>query len=182
MTITAASRSEQRNAPTAAHGRPVRRPPAGVRAVVGVLALGSALFNVALMLSDRAPSLSKRLFGDFAIRLSNRLDAPRRVVGVTDGRTPESDAIVHVGVWAVATVLVGLAVWRWWGLVVAAITVFAFSVFVEVGQGRYSATRAVEMKDVLANGFGVAGGTVACIGCYLAWSAVASVLSAIRRP
>ena len=160
---------------------PAHRPPLGLRVVIGLLAFGAALFNVGLMLSDRAPSVMKRIFGDFAVRLSDRLNGSERLGTLADGRTPENDQIVHIGVWAVAMVLVGLAVWRWASLVIAAVVVFAASIFIEVGQGRYSSTRAVERSDVLANGMGVALGVVAAAGCYLAWSAAAGTIAAIRR-
>lgn len=181
MTTTARDRDDRDDKTGPGHS-PARRPPVGLRVFVGVLAVGAVVFNVALMLSDRAPGLSKRVFGDFALRLSNRLDAPRRVDEVTDGRTPGSDAIVHIGVWAVAVTLIGLAIWRWSGLIVAALATFAASVFIETGQGRYSDTRAVEMSDVLANAVGVALGTMLCVGCYLVWSAVSGLISAARRP
>lgn len=138
------------------------------------------MFNVALMLSDRAPGLTRRLFGDFAARLSNRLDAAERLDGLTDGSTVGSDAIVHIGVWAVATVLVGYAVWRWSSLIIAAAMVFAASVFVEVAQGRYSSTRAVEMSDVTANGIGVLLGTAAAGVTYLLGSGLAATTARWR--
>ncbi len=160
-------------------GGPRRRPPLAIRAFIGLLALGAGLFNAGLMLSDRAPAVTRALFGDFAVRMSARLDATRRVEEATDGRMPGSDAIVHIGVWAVAMTLVGLAVWRWWALVVAAVATFALSVLVELGQGRFSDSRAVERSDVVANGVGVALGVVACAACYLAWSGASALLSAI---
>lgn len=139
------------------------------------------MFNIALMLSDRAPGALKQIFGDFAIRLSNRLDAPRRFGDVTDRPRPQSDAIVHVGVWAVATLLIGLAVWRWSGLLLAVVFIFVGGIFIEIGQGRYTDTRAVEMRDVYANGLGIVSGAVACAMCYLAWSAVAGVVKSLRH-
>jgi len=181
VTITTANGADGRGDKVGRGNSPAQRPPFGLRAIAGALALGAGLFNVVLMLSDRAPGLTKRVFGDFALRLSNRLDAPRRVGEVTDGRTPGNDAIVHIGVWAVAVTLIGLAIWRWSGLIIAACATFAASVFIEVGQGRFSDTREVEMSDVAANALGVVVGTVACVGCYLAWSGGANAFSALRR-
>ncbi|MFK7917315.1 MAG: hypothetical protein AB8G14_04490 [Ilumatobacter sp.] len=159
---------------------PHARPAVAVRVVIGLAAAATALFNVALMLSDRAPGLTKRLFGDFAVRLSARLDASARFGELTDGRTPGNDAIVHIGVWAVAMTLVGLAVWRWTSLAIASLVLFVGSVFVEIGQGRYSSTRAVEMSDVLANGVGVGAGVVVCALTYLAGSVAAAAATAAR--
>lgn len=177
MTVTVAERGEVRAQPST---RPTHRPPLALRAFIGLLAMGAALFNIALMLSDRAPGLTKRIFGDFAVRLSDRLDRSERIGSLTEGRNPGNDAIVHIGVWAVAMTLVGLAIWRWAPLLVAAILLFAGSVFVEVGQGRYSDTRAVEMSDVFANGVGVALGVVASAACYLVWSGLAVLSGRLR--
>lgn len=132
------------------------------------------------MLSDRAPGLIRRIFGDFAVELSNRLNSSERLGELTDGRTPGSDAIVHIGVWAVATALVGFAVWRWSSLLIAATLVFAASVFVEIGQGRYSSTRAVEMSDVTANGVGVLIGAAAAGVFYLVGGGLAAIMSRRR--
>ncbi|MEP6299553.1 MAG: hypothetical protein ABJ382_19690 [Ilumatobacter sp.] len=177
MTTTTAAPGDVRQRPPS---RPAYRPPLALRALVGLLALGAALFNAALMLSDRAPGLMERIFGDFAVRLSDRLNRSDRIGSLTEGRDPGNDAIVHVGVWAVAMTLVGLAVWRWAPLIIAAMATFAGSILVEVGQGRYSSTRAVEMGDVFANGVGVALGVCACAACYLAWSSLASIGSRLR--
>lgn len=161
--------------------RPAARPPLALRAFIGLCALGAALFNVALMLSDRAPGLTKQIFGDFAVRLSDRLNRSEQLGTLTEGRNPGNDAIVHIGVWAVAMALVGLALWRWSTLAVAAVAIFAASIFIEVGQGRYTSSRAVELSDVAANCAGVALGSLAAAACYVAWSAISGLVSGIRR-
>jgi hypothetical protein len=152
-----------------------------VRIFIGLIGFGALLFNVALMISDRAPGITRRLFGDFAQRLADRLDGADALNGVGPERLPGNDAIVHIGVWAVATVLVALTVWRWLTLVPIAMSVFVASVAVEVGQGRYSSTRAVELSDVLANGVGVALGAAAAAGCMLGWSAISRLARGTRR-
>ena len=99
-----------------------------LRAGFAVLGVGVLLFNVLLMLSDRAPGALRRVGGDFVRRLFARIDASERAADVlADPRLPESDAIVHVAVWALAVALVGLAVWTWRGLLVGAVAVFAVS-------------------------------------------------------
>lgn len=133
------------------------------------------------MLSDRAPGLTKQIFGDFAVRLSDRLNRSEQLGTLTEGRNPGNDAIVHIGVWAVATVLVGLALWRWSALAIAAVAIFAASIFIEVGQGRYTSSRAVELSDVAANGTGVALGSLAAAACYVAWSAMSGLVSGLRH-
>jgi hypothetical protein len=158
---------------------PVHRPPWPLRALIALLGVAALLFNALLMLSDRAPGALRRVGGDFARRLFERIDASDRAAELlADPRRPESDALVHFAVWAVAVVLVGWAVWTWIGLVIGAVAVFAASLIVEAAQGRYSDTRAVEASDVRANLAGVAAGVVVVAASYLAYSA----LSALFRP
>jgi len=152
--------------------RPRLRPPVAVRVLFGVSATAMVVFNVALMLSDRAPGALRRLFGDAADRLSERIDAGARV---TAEQLPDSDVVVHIAVWAVATALVALTVWTWRGLAVSAAVVLAASVIVELSQGVYSATRVVEGTDLLANAAGVGVGAVAAASAYVAWSAAAAL-------
>lgn len=154
------------------------RPPIALRIFIGLIGLGALMFNVALMISDQAPGVTRQLFGDFAQRLADRLDASD---SVDTDRLPGSDALVHIGVWAVATMLVALTVWHWWALVPIAVSVFAASVVVEIGQGRYSSTRAVEVGDVLANAVGIALGTSAAAVCMLGWSAISRLVRETRR-
>ncbi|WP_148288683.1 hypothetical protein [Ilumatobacter nonamiensis] len=153
------------------------RAPLGVRAFLGLLGVSALAFTVALMLSDRAPGVTQQLFGDFAERLSDRLDASSTV---DTARLPDNDAIVHIGLWGVATLLVALTVWRWWGLVLCGAAVFVASVFVEIGQGRYSTTRSVESSDIMANAAGVAAGTLVAAACMLLWAAVSAGVQMVR--
>jgi hypothetical protein len=156
---------------------PVYRPPLPLRAGFAVLAAGALLFTGLLMLSDRAPGALRRVGGDYMRRLFERIDASERAAEVlADPRLPESDAIVHVAVWAVAIGLVGLAVWSWRGLILGAIAVFACSLLVEAAQGRWTDSREVEASDVRANAAGVALGSVAVAACYLLYSALAALI------
>lgn len=159
---------------------PAHRPPLALRVFIGFLAVGAGAFNIALMLSDRAPGLSRRLFGDFAQRLSDRLNPADRIGAITQGRNTGNDDIVHIGVWAVAMTLVGLALWKWAPLIVATVVLFLGSIVVEIAQGRYSSSRNVERSDIIANGIGVAFGVTACILCYLAWSGAAAFVQRLR--
>ena len=141
------------------------------------------VFNTALMISDRAPGLLRRLFGESMQRLSARIDAGARVTSVaSDPRLPASDALVHIAVWALALGLVGVAVWTWRGLGLGAIALFGLSVVIELFQGRFSDTRAVELGDVVANAVGLALGGSAVAVCYLAWSTLARLFSPAARP
>lgn len=143
------------------------RPPIGLRALFGALGLAVVLFNVALMLSDRAPGFLRRVFGDTVVRLSERIDATARIPA---GQLPESDAMVHIAVWAAAMLLVGLTIWTWRGLLIASLAVLATSVGVEIAQGVYSSSRAVERNDAIANTIGVVLGTLLAASAYLLWS------------
>ncbi len=155
---------------------PAHRPHAAIRAFAALLGVAVLLFNALLMLSDRAPGALRRVGGDFVRRLFDRIDASERAADVlADPRLPESDAIVHIAVWAIAVALVGVAAWTWRGLLVGAVAVFAASLVVEVAQGRWSDTRAVEASDVRANAVGVVLGTIAVGACYLTYSALSGL-------
>ena len=156
---------------------PQRRPPIALRVLAGLLAAGAVVFNAALMLSDRAPRATRRILGGFQRRLSERIDADGRAHLAADEYLPEGDAIIHISVWAVAVILVGMMVWSWRGLAIAALGVFAVSIAIELGQGRFSETRSVENSDILANAAGIAVGVTLTACAYLAWSAVSAALT-----
>lgn len=150
---------------------------------VALLGVGVVAFNAVLMLSDRAPAVSRRFGGDIIARLSERLDAESRPARLaTDPRLPSSDTLVHIGVWGVAMLLVGLAVWSWRGLAVGAAIVLACSAVIEVGQSRYTNFRTFEVDDLVANALGVGAGTVAAAAGYLLWSGIAQLFGAGRQP
>ncbi len=151
---------------------PRRRPPVGVRVFAGLLGVAMLLLNGALLLSDRAPGVLRRIFGEPARRLWDRIDAGASA-GLPGGRVPQSDFIVHVAIWAIAAALVGLALWTWRGLAYGALGVFASSVVIELAQGTLSISRTVERNDIIANATGVVLGSTAVAACYVLWSAVA---------
>lgn len=149
---------------------------------IAVLGLGALAFNAALMLSDRSPGASRRIGRSIIARLSERLDTGGRGAQLAgDPRLPTSDSLVHIGVWGTAMLLVGLAIWSWRGLVIGAVAVFVGSAVIEIGQSRYTDTRTSQMGDIVANGVGVALGTVVAGGCYLLWSAVTGLVRRDRR-
>jgi hypothetical protein len=143
---------------------------------MSVLALISI---VTLMLADRAPGLLRDVFGDAAERLSERIDASARLPSTE--RLPESDFLVHIGLWSLAAVLVGWTVWSWRGLLLGSLALLAGSMFVEAAQGIYTDTRAVEASDVAGNALGVVLGAAAAASCYLLWSAAAWLLGRLTR-
>ena len=139
------------------------------------------LFNAVLMLSDRAPGYLQRVGGGVVTRLFERIDLGGRGAEVlNDPRLPRNDTIVHVTVWAVATVFVGWALWSWIGLVAGSIAVFGASAVIENLQGRLATTREVESSDLAANFAGVAAGAAFVAACYVVYSGLAALFA--RRP
>jgi hypothetical protein len=146
-------------------GRPFR----GWRVVPFLLALGALAVNAVILLSDRAPGLFSRL--------SSRIDAGvHRAAGaagvdVPGGsvRVPQSDFDVHVLIWAVAALLVGLAMWSWASLVMGSAAVLVASIGLELAQQAFSRTRNVQFTDLMGNTVGVVTGTCAVAAFSLAW-------------
>lgn len=123
-----------------------------------LLAVAAFAADLAILLSDRAPGLFRRI--------GNHVDAGvARAAGAAgttpDVRVPQSDFEVHVALWAVAMVLVGLAMWSWLSLFAASAALFATSVVVEGSQHFLTTTRNVQLSDIQGNLTGVLVGTVA---------------------
>lgn len=154
-----------RPTPLGPGGRPLR----GWRFLPLLLALGAFAANGVILLSDRAPG--------FLSRLSRRIDAEvSRAAGATGidvpGRNlgvPRSDFDVHVVIWAVAALLVGLAMWSWASLLLGNGLVFVGSVGLELAQSAFTSTRTVQFHDLLGNAVGVFTGTCAVAAYALAY-------------
>ena len=146
-------------------GRPFR----GWRVVPLLLSLAALAVNVVVLLSDRAPGILSRL--------SSRIDAGvQRAAGaagvdVPGGsvRVPQSDFDVHVAIWAVAALLVGLAMWSWASLVMGSAAVLVASIGLELAQQAYTRSRTVQFEDIMGNTLGVVTGTCAVVAFTLAW-------------
>ncbi|HEX2046399.1 MAG TPA: hypothetical protein VHF27_01455 [Acidimicrobiales bacterium] len=153
------------SSPLGPGGRPFR----GWRVVPLLLSLAAVAANAAILLSDRAPGLLGRL----ARRIDAGVDRAANAAGIDvpgrDVRVPRSDFDVHVAIWAVAALLVGLAMWSWLSLLVGNGLVLAASMVLELAQAGYSRTRSVEMADVAGNAVGVAVGTLAVGAFALFW-------------
>ena len=166
-----------RPTPLGPGGRPFR----GLRVVPLLLSFCAVAANAVILLSDRAPGLFRRI--------STRIDAGvSRAAGATgvdvpgrDVRVPRSDFDMHVLIWAVAALLVGLAAWSWVSLFVASAVVFGSSVALELAQRSYSSTRSVQFQDVVANGVGVAVGTCLVAVFALCWMALSGARNVLRR-
>lgn len=159
---------------------PRDRPPAIGRIFVGLLGAMAMLTTAALLLSDRAPGFLRSTFGERVRRLWGRIDAGNRVELAAGSEATQPDFMVHVALWAVVTVLIGLTIWTWRGLVFAVAVLVATSLGLELAQGRYAPSRNVEASDALANVVGIALGATAGGICYLVWSGGAAVVRRLR--
>ena len=158
-------------------GRPFR----GLRVIPLLLSLGAVAVNAVILLSDRAPGLFRRLSARIDAGVSRAAGATGVDVPGRDVRVPRSDFDVHVLIWAVAALLVGLAAWSWLSLFVASATVFGSSVAIELAQRTYSNSRTVQFEDVVANAVGVLAGTCAVAAFALVWMAMSGARSVLRR-
>ncbi|MDQ3898043.1 MAG: hypothetical protein M3326_12530 [Actinomycetota bacterium] len=136
-----------------------------------LLSLGAVAVNVILLLSDRAPGLLSRI----SRRIDAGVDRAANAAGVDvpggDVRVPQSDFGVHVVLWAVAALLVGLAMWSWLSLLLADGMVFATSVALELSQAVFTRSRNVQLSDVAGNATGILAGTLVVVAFALVWRA-----------
>ena len=119
--------------------------------MAALLAAVALSASAVLLLSDRAPGLLRRL--------SARLDAgSSRAAQLAFGARPQADFEIHVFLWAVVSVFVGLAMWSNGSLVTSATGVLLLSAAAERAQNVLTQSRALEMADVVANIVGVSAG------------------------
>jgi hypothetical protein len=159
-------------------GRPFARWRTPV-ALIALLILGGV---AALMLSARAPGA----IGEVGERVSERVRAevPESTQARESARVrleraglDERDTLAHIGLWAGATLLVGLATWSWRSLAGAVVLVVAASTALELAQETLSPTRITEWSDVLANLMGIAVGVAAVV----ALNSVSGLPARVRR-
>jgi hypothetical protein len=158
-------------------GRPFR----GWRIVPLLLSLGAFAANAVILLSDRAPGLFRRLSSRIDVGVHRAAGAAGVDVSGTSVRVPQSDFNVHVALWAVAALLVGLAMWSWASLVMGSAAVLVTSAGLELAQKAYTQSRTVQFEDLLGNTMGVVIGTGAVAVFTLAWSLFVSPGSGRRR-
>jgi hypothetical protein len=125
--------------------------------LVTLLALVAVAATVAVLLSARAPGVFDDVSDGVSARLDQRApgarDAAERAVRSTG--VEESDALAHIGLWAGAMLLVGLATWSWGSLAAMVLVVLAGSTGLELVQERLSPTRITERSDLVANAVGL---------------------------
>ena len=146
-------------------GRPFR----GWRVVPLLLSLGACAANAVVLLSDRAPGLLGRIARRIDAGVNRAASATGIEVPGRNVRVPRSDFDVHVAIWAVAALLVGLAMWSWLSLLMANGALFSASVALELAQAGYSRSRHVELSDMAGNAVGVAAGTLAVATFAVLW-------------
>lgn len=158
-------------------GGPRARAPRWLRACIAVAALVAGSFSAALLLSDRAPGVLRTVLGPRIEDLWNRIDLAGRPAELAGEAASQPDRAVHIAIWAVISFLAVLAVWSWRATLVVFGVVVATSVVIELGQGIWSDTRAVERSDLSSNVLGAAVGTVTALAVMALWSAAGSLTS-----
>src|SRR5690606_24444849 len=115
---------------------PGGRPFARWRLAAALAALAVLAGALALLLSDRAPIVLDHLAEELSAQLDERAPEATRAMrdAVADTRAEESDVQAHIGLWAAATALVGLATWSWRSLAVAVVGLLATSTVLELFQ------------------------------------------------
>lgn len=146
-------------------GRPFR----GWRVVPLLLGLAAFAANAVILLSDRAPGLFRRLSTKIDAGVNRAAGAAGVEVPGAGVGVPQSDFDVHVAIWAVAALLVGLAMWSWVSLVMGSAAVLLTSAGLELAQQAYTRSRTVQFEDLLGNTLGVVTGTCAVAAFALAW-------------
>lgn len=160
-------------------GGPRSRAPRWLRAFIAVGALAAGAFSAALLLSDRAPGVLRTVLGPRIEDLWNRIDLAGRPSELAGEAASQPDLVVHLTIWAVVTWLAVLAVWSWRATPFVVVAVVAASSVIELGQGVWSDTRAVERSDLEANLLGAGVGTLAAIVVMAVWSSVGSLTSKV---
>lgn len=115
-------------------------------------------------MSDRAPGLLRRL--------SARIDAGSSgAAQLASQARPQSDFEIHVVLWTIVTVFVGLAMWSSRSLLASAGGVLVLSVAAERAQGILTQTRDLQAADLVANFVGVSAGLglVSGLAILLGW-------------
>lgn len=117
-------------------------------------------------LADRAPGRIDRWL-DAGQRLGSRGEQRLGIDLIDRGDIPfASETVGHLVLWAVATLLACGAFGRLSRLPVIAISLFALSAALEVGQGLLSSTRNPQVHDLVANTVGIAVGLAVAVSAW----------------
>jgi hypothetical protein len=139
---------------------PGGQPFARWRPLAVLLALATLAVAAVVLLSDRAPGVLESVSDRVDAQLEERAPEARRAAreAVAGTRAEESDVLAHIGLWAAATALVGLATWSWPSLVAAVVLLVGGSTALELVQEELAPTRITERSDLVANAAGIAVG------------------------
>lgn len=165
MSHTTHLESAAAEGPTLTPLGPGGRPFARWRGLATLLAILALVAVVAVLLSARAPGV----IGEVSDRVATRVDrnAPKASAAAQRALArrgvKEHDTLAHIGLWAGAMILVGLASWSWRSLIASAFVLLAGSTALELFQQRLSPTRISEWADVVSNVTGLAVGLAATI-------------------
>ncbi|MAT03749.1 MAG: hypothetical protein CL424_01725 [Acidimicrobiaceae bacterium] len=155
-------------------GGPRSRAPRWLRGLIALAALAAGLFSVALLLSDRAPGVLRTVLGPRIETLWERIDLAGRPAELAGEAASQPDLVVHVAIWAVVSMLAVLTVWSWRATPVIVVATVAASFAIELAQGVWSDTRAVQRSDMGANLLGVCVGAAAAVLVMAVWATVGS--------
>src|SRR5205085_176541 len=112
-----------------------------VRPAMALASVGTAMVGAMVLMSDRAPGLLERI--------SRRIDAgSSRAAQVASQTRPQSDFEIHIVLWAVITVVVGLTMWSNRSVLASAIVVLMASVVAERAQEALTISREMQLGDV----------------------------------
>jgi hypothetical protein len=118
---------------------------------MALASVGTAMVGALVLMSDRAPGLLERI--------SRRIDAgSSRAAQVASQTRPQSDFEIHIVLWAVITVVVGLTMWSNRSVLASAIVVLMASVVAERAQEALTASREMQLSDIVGNTVGVLAG------------------------
>lgn len=158
---------------------PGGRPFARWRGPLALVALCGLVAVTALLLSDRAPGAIDSVSERVAVRIDREApDARNRAVETLErSGIEERDTLAHIGLWSVATLLVGLASWSWRSLAGAVLVVAVGSTALELVQEALAPSRITEWRDVAANAAGIGLGTAVVV----ATNSVSGLPARIRR-
>jgi hypothetical protein len=155
----------RRPPPLGPGGRPFR----GLRTLAFLLSLGAGAVNAVILLSDRAPGLLSRVSARIDAGVNRAAGAAGVNVPGTSVGVPRSDFDIHVLIWAVAALLLGLAMWSWASLLLGSAVVLVVSAALEFAQQEFSTLRTVQLHDLVGNTLGVATGACAVAAFALLW-------------
>lgn len=133
----------------------------GVTAVAA--ALGFGVVVIVLSLSDRAPRFVPRIT-DLVLFWGRRFEAAFSINLFDVSSIPgQTDQIGHAMLWGTGMFVLGIVTRRFVPVTATACLLLAASIGVEFAQETWTATRALQVTDALANGVGIGIAAIAVV-------------------